>query len=159
MGPCIPLRSAGAELGLEEAAKCGLFFFHEDVSNTVPVAFMGAAGEMISDMADMKRWVKLYATAKTGGPAGYRPISECKPFLGNAAFGLGMTCSAGWFGYTGGLPGYNTADYYSPRTGVTIVAWVPYMAEQPPEGIASAIVRDIARIVTPAFPSSTPASN
>lgn len=122
----------------------------EDVSNTIPVAFMGAAGEMISDMSDMKRWIKLYATAKTGGPATYDPATECKPFLGNTAFGLGMTCSAGWFGYTGGLPGYNTADYYSPGTGTTIIAWVPYMAEQPPEGIASAIVRDIARIVTPA---------
>ncbi|HEY5340687.1 MAG TPA: serine hydrolase domain-containing protein [Candidatus Aquilonibacter sp.] len=40
----------------------------KDVSNTIPVAFMGSAGEMISDMADMKRWIKLYATAKTGGP-------------------------------------------------------------------------------------------
>jgi D-alanyl-D-alanine carboxypeptidase len=34
-----------------------------DVSNTIPVAFMDSAGEMISDMADMRRWVKLYARA------------------------------------------------------------------------------------------------
>ena len=121
----------------------------EDVSNTIPVAFMGSAGEMISDMADMKRWIKLYATAKTGGPSTYRPSTECKPFLGNTSFGLGMTCSAGWYGYTGGLPGYNTADYYNPATGTTIVAWVNYQSESPPETVASVIVRDIARIITP----------
>ena len=122
----------------------------EDVSNTIPVAFMGSAGEMISDMADIKRWIKLYATAKTGGPAGYRPLSECKPFLGNTSFGLGINCSAGWYGYTGALPGYNTADYYNPATGTTIVAWITYQAPKPIEGVASVIVRDIARIVTPA---------
>lgn len=120
-----------------------------DISNTVPVAFMGAAGEMISDMADIRRWVKLYATGKTGGPRGYTPQSECKPFLGNTDFGLGINCSAGWYGYTGALPGYNTADYYSPATGTTIVAWITYQAESPPEGVASVIFRDIARIMTP----------
>jgi D-alanyl-D-alanine carboxypeptidase len=120
-----------------------------DVSNTIPVAFMGSAGEMISDMADIKRWIKLYATAKTGGPPGYTPQSECKQFLGNTDFGLGINCSAGWYGYTGALPGYNTADYYSPATGITIVAWITYQAESPPEGVASVIFRDIARIVTP----------
>jgi D-alanyl-D-alanine carboxypeptidase len=121
-----------------------------DVSNTVPVAFMWSAGEMISDMTDISRWVKLYATGKTGGPPGFNPSSECKQFLGNTAFGLGITCSAGWYGYTGALPGYNTADYYNPATGTTIVAWITYQAEKPPEGVASVIVRDIARIVTPA---------
>jgi D-alanyl-D-alanine carboxypeptidase len=121
-----------------------------DVSNTAPVAFMGSAGEMISDMADMRRWIKLYATGKTGGPPTYRPSSECRQFLGNTAFGLGINCSAGWYGYTGALPGYNTADYYFPATDTTIVAWITYQAEKPPEGVASVIFRDIARIMTPA---------
>jgi D-alanyl-D-alanine carboxypeptidase len=122
----------------------------QDVSNTIPVAFMGSAGEMISDMADIRRWIKLYATAKTGAPATYHPSAECKRFLGNAAFGLGINCSAGWYGYTGALPGYNTADYYFPATDTTIVAWITYQAEKPPEGVASVIFRDIARILTPA---------
>jgi hypothetical protein len=87
---------------------------------------------------------------RDGRPPTYRPRTECKRFLGNSAFGLGITCSAGGYGYTGGLPGHNTADYYSPATDTTIVAWVTYQAEAPPEGVASVIVRDIARIITPA---------
>lgn len=121
----------------------------QDVSNTVPVAFTWSAGSMISDMNDIHRWVKLYATGEASGRSTYSDLINCIPFLGNTSFGLGITCSAGWYGYTGSLPGYNTADYYSPSTGMTILAWINYQAPQPIEGVASVIVRDIARIVTP----------
>src|SRR5256714_106036 len=121
----------------------------EDISNTIPVAFMGSAGAMISDMNDIRRWIELYATGKTCGPGTYQDLINCIPFLGNTSFGLGITCSEGWYGYTGALPGYNTADYYSPATGTTILAWINYQANEPVEGVASVMVRDIARIITP----------
>jgi CubicO group peptidase (beta-lactamase class C family) len=121
----------------------------EDISNTVPVAFMGSAGAMISDMNDIRRWIELYATGKTCGAGTYNDLINCIPFLGNTSFGLGITCSEGWYGYTGALPGYNTADYYSPETGITIVAWINYQATEPVEGVASVMVRDIAKILTP----------
>ena len=121
----------------------------KDVSNTVPVAFMWSAGAMISDVQDIRRWVKLFTTGVAGGRSTYADLTRCIPFLGNTSFGLGITCSAGWYGYTGALPGYNTADYYSPSTGLTIVAFINYKAGQPVEGVASVMVRDIARIVTP----------
>jgi CubicO group peptidase (beta-lactamase class C family) len=121
----------------------------EDVSNTVPVSFIGSAGAMISDMNDIRRWIELYATGKTIGSGTYQDLISCIPFLGNASFGLGIACSVGWYGYTGGLPGYNTADYYSPETGTTIVAWINYQAKEPVEGVATVMVRDIARILTP----------
>jgi D-alanyl-D-alanine carboxypeptidase len=121
----------------------------EDISNTIPVAFMGSAGAMISDMNDIRRWIELYATGKTCGSGTYQDLINCIPFLGNTSFGLGITCSEGWYGYTGALPGYNTADYYSPETGITILAWINYQAKEPVEGVASVMVRDIARILTP----------
>ena len=122
----------------------------EDVSNTIPVSLMGSAGEMISDLDDMKRWVALYATGKTNKPATQRERLACIPTgQGNLAFGLGIGCSAGWLGYTGGLPGYNTAGYYFPASGVTIISWVNLQADKPFPGVASAIFRDIAEIMTP----------
>jgi D-alanyl-D-alanine carboxypeptidase len=122
----------------------------EDVSGTIPVSLMGAAGEMISDMRDMRRWVRLYVTGKTNGPATQRARLTCIPIgEGNLAFGLGVGCSAGWYGYTGGLPGYNTANYYSPSTGTTIIAWATVQAEKPFPGVVNAIFRDIAAIMTP----------
>ena len=113
---------------------------------------MGAAGEMVSDMADMKRWVKLYVEGKTNGAATQRARLDCLP-IGDgddAGFGLGIACSNGWYGYTGGLPGYNTAAFEFPATGVTIVAWVTVQADTPKPGVANAIFRDIGAIMTPA---------
>jgi D-alanyl-D-alanine carboxypeptidase len=122
----------------------------EDVSNTIPVSLMGAAGEIISDVADMKRWVSLYVTGKTNAAATQRERLDCIPIgQGNLAFGLGIGCSAGWYGYTGGLPGYNTAGYYFPSSGVTIIAWVTLQADKPAPGVANALFRDIATIMTP----------
>jgi D-alanyl-D-alanine carboxypeptidase len=121
-----------------------------DVSNQIPVSLMGSAGAMISDMADMKRWVKLYVTGKTNGAATQRARLECIPIgKSNLSFGLGIGCSAGWFGYTGGLPGYNTAGYYFPAKDITIIAWVTVQRDTPQPGVANALFRDIARIVTP----------
>ncbi len=34
-------------------------------------------------------------------------------------------------------------------TGTRIVAWINYQAKEPVEGVASVMVRDIARILTP----------
>ncbi|PZR64224.1 MAG: hypothetical protein DLM53_00370 [Candidatus Eremiobacter antarcticus] len=122
----------------------------QDVSGTIPVSLMGSAGEMISDLADMKRWVKLYVTGKTSGPATYHALTTCLPTgEGNLSFGLGLGCSAGWYGYTGGLPGYNTANYYFPASGVTVVSYVPAQLSKPFPGVANSIFRDIARMMTP----------
>jgi D-alanyl-D-alanine carboxypeptidase len=121
----------------------------QDVSNTIPVSLMGSAGEMISDIADMKRWIALYVTGKTNAAATQRERLDCIPIgEGNLAFGLGIGCSAGWYGYTGGLPGYNTAGYYFPPSGVTIIAWVTLQADKPAPGVANALFRDIATIMT-----------
>jgi hypothetical protein len=96
----------------------------------------------------MHRWVTLYVSGKTNGAATQRERLHCLPVEGNVFFGLGIGCSAGYFGYTGGLPGYNTANYYSPSSGTTILVWVPLQNETLP-GVANAFLRDIARIVTP----------
>jgi D-alanyl-D-alanine carboxypeptidase len=123
----------------------------EDVSGTIPVSLMGAAGEMISDMHDMVRWVRLIVTGKTSAPATQRERLACVyTGDGNLYFGLGIGCSAGYYGYTGGLPGYNTANYYMPSTDTTILAWVPVQNDKPFPGAANAIFSNIARIVTPA---------
>jgi D-alanyl-D-alanine carboxypeptidase len=53
--------------------------------------------------------------------AGFILKDTGKPNLG---FGLGIGCTGGWFGYTGGIPGYNTAAYYLPSQGTTIIAFV-----------------------------------
>jgi D-alanyl-D-alanine carboxypeptidase len=122
----------------------------QDVSNTVPVSLTGAAGNMISDMDDMRRWITLYVTGKTSGAATHRALMDCLPIgKGNASFGLGLGCSAGWYGYTGGLPGYNTANYYFPAHGIFILAWATVQGNDPSPGVANALFKALATIMTP----------
>jgi D-alanyl-D-alanine carboxypeptidase len=121
-----------------------------DESAVLPPSVSWAAGAMISDMADMKTWVKAYVTGTTNSAPSQKARLTCIPTgEGNLAFGLGIGCSAGWYGYTGGIRGYNTGAYYMPATGITIIAFVNSQVEKPFPGVANAIFRDIATIVAP----------
>ena len=121
-----------------------------DVSAVPPPSVSWAAGVMISDMADMKKWVKAYVTGTTNSAASQKARLTCLPTgEGNFKFGLGIGCSAGWDGYTGGIIGYHTAVYYMPATGATIIVFVNSDQEEPLPGVANALFRDIAKIITP----------
>ncbi len=121
-----------------------------DESEALAPSVSWAAGAMISDMSDMKRWVKAYVTGTTNSVASQKARLSCLPTgTGNLFFGLGIGCSAGWYGYTGGITGYNTAAYYMPSTGATVIAFVSSQRELPFPGVANAIFRNIAKIITP----------
>jgi D-alanyl-D-alanine carboxypeptidase len=123
----------------------------DDTSVALPAEATGAAGVMISDMADMKTWVKAYVTGSTNSKASQAARLDCKPTpKPKASFGLGIGCSAGWYGYTGGIPGYNTSAYFLPATGTTVVVLVNSQRElEGKPDVATAIWRDIARILHP----------
>jgi D-alanyl-D-alanine carboxypeptidase len=128
----------------------------KDETVLLPPMLTWAAGVMISDMADMKIWVKDYVTGTTNSPATQKQRLDCLPIgKPGLSFGLGIGCSAGWYGYTGGIPGYNTGAYYFPAKDIIILALVNSQREKPDPGVANAIVRDFTKILTPenvAFP-------
>jgi D-alanyl-D-alanine carboxypeptidase len=129
----------------------------DDVTVTLPPSVTWAAGVMISDEADMKRWVKAYVSGSTNSAATQHDRLDCIPTGGyGLAFGLGIGCSGGWYGYTGGIPGYNTGAYYFPEKDATIIAFVNSQIEKPEPGVANSIVRDFTQILDPghvAFPT------
>jgi D-alanyl-D-alanine carboxypeptidase len=122
----------------------------EDVTVTLPPMLTWTAGVMISDMGDMQTWVKDYVTGKTNSAATQKERLACSP-TGKPSldFGLGIGCTGGWYGYTGGIPGYNTAAYYLPGRDATIIAFVNAQEETPDPGVANAIVRDFTRRLFP----------
>lgn len=123
----------------------------DDVSVDIPPSITWAAGAMISTVPDMTRWVKSYVLGTMNSKATQRQRLKCLPTGKGPGldFGLGIGCSNGWYGYTGGLPGYHTAAYYLPSKDITMIAFVNAQREQPFPGAANAIVRDISRIITP----------
>ena len=124
----------------------------QDESVALPPSVSWAAGAMISDMADMKAWVKAYVSGSVNSAATQKERLTCVPIgKPNMAFGLGIGCSAGWFGYTGGITGYNTGAYYFPAQDATIIVFVNSQQERKDKlDVASATVRDIARVLFPA---------
>ncbi len=128
----------------------------EDESVSLPPMLTWSAGVMISNMADMKIWVKDYVTGTTNSVATQKQRLDCIPIgKPGMSFGLGIGCSGGWYGYTGGIPGYNTGAYYLPEKGATIIVFVNSQIEHPDPGVANAIVRDFTQILFPdhvAFP-------
>lgn len=123
----------------------------EDVSVEIPPSISWAAGAMISTLPDMRRWVKSYVLGTMNSKATQRARLHCLPTgVGPGAdFGLGIGCGSGWYGYTGGIPGYHTGAYYMPSKDITVIAFVTAQREKPFPGTANYIVRDISRILTP----------
>ncbi len=123
----------------------------EDVTHEIPPSITWAAGAMISTVPDMKRWVKSYVLGTMNSKRMQAARLRCLPTGKGKGldFGLGIGCSGGWYGYTGGLPGYNTGAYYLPTKDITLITFVNAQREQPFPGAANAIVRDITRIITP----------
>lgn len=123
----------------------------QDVTVDISRSITWAAGAMISTVPDMKRWVKSYVLGTMNSKAMQRERLHCLPTgMGkNLDFGLGIGCSNGWYGYTGGLPGYHTAAYYLPAKNITVIAFVNAQREKPFPGTANAIFRDITQIITP----------
>jgi D-alanyl-D-alanine carboxypeptidase len=123
----------------------------EDVSETIAPSVTWSAGAMISTVPDMARWVKAYVTGTTNSAASQRDRLRCSPIAQNTklGFGMGIGSSAGWYGYTGGLPGYHTAAYFLPSKDITLIAFVTAQREKPFPGAANCIARDISRIITP----------
>ncbi len=121
-----------------------------DVSVFYPPTLSWAAGAMISDVQDMKKWVKAYVTGTTNSAATQRERLTCiETGRPNAQFGLGVGCTGGWYGYTGGIMGYNTSAFYLPEKDATIIVFVNAQMEKPSPGVANSIVHDISAIITP----------
>lgn len=122
-----------------------------DVSVDLPPSIPWAAGVMISAVPDMARWVKSYVLGTMNSKASQRARLTCLPTgVGKGLnFGLGIGCSGGWYGYTGGIPGYHTGAYYLPSKGITMIVFVNAQREQPFPGAANVIARDISSIITP----------
>lgn len=122
----------------------------DDETVLLPPSLTWAAGVMISDMEDMKKWVKAYVTGSTNSASTQMERLTCVDTgRTNLGFGLGIACTGGWFGYTGGIPGYNTAAYYLQPENATIIVFVNSQAETPDPGVANAIVHDISKILFP----------
>ncbi|MBC7933143.1 MAG: beta-lactamase family protein, partial [Rubrivivax sp.] len=109
------------------------------------------AGQLISDLGDMKIWAKALGTGTLLSPEmqAERLASLKLPPLTTRSYGLGITQENGWLGHTGSLPGYTTSVYYLPSKRATIVVLTNSDISSDDVRPSAAIFKALAAIVAP----------
>lgn len=93
----------------------------EDATDWDP-SWAWAAGAMISDLQDLRRWAHTLATGKLLTPATQAERLRTTPMdIPGDGYGLGIFNIQGWIGHNGSLPGYESLTVYLPEARATLV--------------------------------------
>ncbi|MFE9763488.1 serine hydrolase domain-containing protein [Streptomyces sp. NPDC005808] len=109
-----------------------------------------AAGAMISNLHDLRRWAKVVATGELLSPETQAERLKTLPtgFPG-LSYGLGIFKSGGWIGHNGSIPGYETVTVYLPSKKATLVVMINTDITDAGQEPSSLLARAITEIVTP----------
>ncbi|MFD3654573.1 serine hydrolase domain-containing protein [Streptomyces sp. NPDC058620] len=109
-----------------------------------------AAGAMISDLHDLRRWAKIVATGTLVSPEAQAERLKMLPtgFPGTS-YGLGIFETGGWIGHNGSIPGYETVTVYLPAQKATLVLMLNTDISSQGQEPSSPLARAITEIVTP----------
>lgn len=128
-----------------------------DATNWSPT-WTDAAGILISNLWDMKRWAKSVAVGELLTPSiqAERLTWVELPGIGRARYGLHIGKSGGWINHQGEMPGYNTIGAYLPELDATIVVLANSSdginGFSPVAGLVTVIGRILAPDYTPELP-------
>ncbi|TXS21388.1 class A beta-lactamase-related serine hydrolase [Streptomyces sp. ms191] len=109
-----------------------------------------AAGAMISDMQDLRRWAKILATGELLSPRTQAERLKTQPtgFPGTS-YGLGIFDADGWIGHNGSIPGYETVTVYLPSQKATMVLMLNTDSSSQGQEPSTLLARAVTQIVTP----------
>ncbi|QFQ98948.1 beta-lactamase family protein [Streptomyces phaeolivaceus] len=109
-----------------------------------------AAGAMISDLRDLRRWARIVATGTLLGPETQEERLTMLPtgFPGTS-YGLGIFDSGGWIGHNGSIPGYQSVTVYLPSREATLVLMLNTDITHEGQEPSTLFARAITEIVTP----------
>lgn len=85
--------------------------------------FLGAAGELVSNLQDLLRWSRALGqgTLLSAATQAQRLLPNPHSEGGGRAYLFGLGNDRGWLAHSGEIPGYNTQIAYDPRGDVSIV--------------------------------------
>ncbi|MFF9504947.1 serine hydrolase domain-containing protein [Streptomyces sp. NPDC014656] len=109
-----------------------------------------AAGAMISDLQDLRRWARVVATGELLSPATQAQRLKTLPtgFPGTS-YGLGILNTNGWIGHNGSLPGYETVTVHLPSQKATLVLMLNTDSLSGGQEPSTLVARAVTGIVTP----------
>ena len=109
-----------------------------------------AAGAMISDFQDLRRWAEIVATGTLLSPRTQAERLKVLPtgFPGTS-YGLGIFETSGWIGHNGSTPGYESVTVYLPPQKATLVLLINSDISSGGQEPSTLLARAITEIVTP----------
>ncbi|WP_329284402.1 serine hydrolase domain-containing protein [Streptomyces sp. NBC_00691] len=109
-----------------------------------------AAGAMISDLHDLRRWARVLATGELLSPATQAQRLKTLPtgFPGTS-YGLGIFDADGWIGHNGSIPGYETVTVYLPSQKATMVLMLNTDSQVGGQEPSTLLARAITSVITP----------
>ncbi|MFF5934037.1 serine hydrolase domain-containing protein [Streptomyces sp. NPDC012508] len=109
-----------------------------------------AAGAMISDLHDLRRWAKIVATGELLSPETQAERLKTLPtgFPGTS-YGLGIFETGGWIGHNGSIPGYETVTVYLPSQKATMVLMLNTDISAGGQEPSTLVARAVTEVVTP----------
>ncbi|MFE7766104.1 serine hydrolase domain-containing protein [Streptomyces sp. NPDC057438] len=121
----------------------------EDATDWNP-SWAWAAGAMISDLQDLRRWARIVATGTLLSPQTQRERLRMLPTgYPGTSYGLGIFESGGWIGHNGSIPGYQSVTVYLPSRKATLVLLLNTDITHDGQEPSSLLARAITEIVTP----------
>ncbi|MDQ1021384.1 serine hydrolase domain-containing protein [Streptomyces afghaniensis] len=121
----------------------------EDVTNWNP-SWAWAAGAMISDLHDLRRWAKVVATGELLSPETQEQRLRTLPTgYPGTTYGLGIFETNGWIGHNGSIPGYETVTVHLPSQKATLVLMLNTDALSGGQEPSTLLARAITAVVTP----------
>jgi D-alanyl-D-alanine carboxypeptidase len=107
-----------------------------------------AAGKIVSNYADMKRWATAVGTGSLGSPQSQAARVQTTAVVpGGAGYGFAIMNANGWIGHNGDIPGYTTVVVYSPEHHATLV--VMTNSDVPQDHAAGRLATVVTQIATP----------
>nr|WP_245234221.1 serine hydrolase domain-containing protein [Mycobacterium sp. PS03-16] len=107
-----------------------------------------AAGEIVSNLADLRRWAPAVATGALLRPETHaRRLADGSEVVPGAAYAFALFNAHGWIGHNGDIPGYATVAVYLPERNATLV--VIANSDIPEPHSAGQLATDITAIATP----------
>ncbi|MCK8438223.1 beta-lactamase family protein [Streptomyces sp. D2-8] len=121
----------------------------EDVTNWNP-SWAWAAGAMISDLHDLRRWAKVVATGELLSPETQAQRLRMLPTgYPGTDYGLGIFETNGWIGHNGSIPGYETVTVYLPAQQATLVVMINTDVQVGGQEPSTLLARAITAVATP----------
>ncbi|MFG3281346.1 serine hydrolase domain-containing protein [Streptomyces sp. NPDC048111] len=109
-----------------------------------------AAGSMISNLEDLRRWAKVVATGELlSRETQAQRLKTLPTGFPGTSYGLGILNANGWIGHNGSIPGYETVTVYLPAEKATMVIMINTDSTAGGAEPSTLLARAITGIITP----------